>query len=675
MKQNYLNILTVLALLLCSAVKLAAQDNPISRENLWNPREWEKARFEARQSVETTQTSFVQRQFDVHFYRLNLDIRPENHSLQGTVIIEGVTLAPALQHLKIDLFANMVVESVIQNGASLNFQRSGNRLDIQLSAPLQSGEPFSIEIFYHGNPQAAGLGAFNWSEFQGNPRIWTLSEPYGAPAWWPCKDDPADKADSVFLNITVPNNLTAASNGLLTAIIPAPDSRHTYSWETRYPISTYLVFTAIADYAEFSDWYVTASGDSMPLQYYVFPELLEAAQEDFSVTAEMLCAFSALFGEYPFADEKYGMASVPGGASMEHQTLTTLNVKHITGTHSGQYAIAHELAHQWFGDYITMLRWPHIWLNEGFATYGEALWEEYRYGKEAYHRYINNKDEGYFEDALFVADTTDLRALFSRTVYHKGALVLHMLRGVLGDSLFFAVLKQYAANPVLAYGNAVTEDFQRICETVSGRDLSWFFEQWVYRPGRPVYEYRWESSNAGPPFRTVLEISQENTQPENNTLPYKMPLQIRLAGSGSDTLLTIWDSLPVQEFQFLTDFFPDQLEIDPQEWVLKKLRRIEEGEFSGIPIRFKLSQNFPNPFNATTTILYGVPAPAYVRIEIFDLVGRKVYAPQTEKVYTGFHRFTWDGNDNTGNPLPSGIYFYRFSDGKSSLTRKMLLIR
>lgn len=674
-KKTCLTILSLIALLLGAAAPLAAREVSEVQKMLENLRELEKARFAARQSLHDTPTSPAQRQFDVRFYRLNLNVRPDLQLLQGSVLIEGVSLASPLSHLEIDLFANMAIEAIRQQSNSLNFQRSGNRVDIQLSAPLQNGEGFSIEIFYRGQPQAAGLGAFNWRYFQGVPRVWTLSEPYGAPAWWPCKDDPADKADSVFLNITVPQNLVVASNGVIRGITPLPGNYHTYSWETRYPISTYLVFLAIADYAEFSDWYVSAAGDSMPLQYFVFPELLELAQEDFSVTGEMIAAFAAIFGEYPFIREKYGMASVPAGASMEHQTLTTLNIKFITGAHSGDYAVAHELAHQWFGDCITPRNWPHIWLNEGFATYSVGLWEESRGGEAAYRQYMKEIDIGSFEGALFVEDTTNLRALFSVTVYQKGAWVLHMLRGVLGDSLFFAALNRYATTPGLAYGNAVTEDFQQICETVSGQDLSWFFEQWIYRIGRPVYEYRWKTGAAGAGYETTLEISQENLQPQFNTLPYKMPLQIRLAGSGSDTLFTIWDSLPAQEFRFHTDFLPNLLEIDPQRWVLKKLRRIEEGEFTGIPLYFKLSQNFPNPFNGNTTILYGAPRPTTVQIEIFDLLGRKVYVHQTPRVFTGFHQFTWDGKDTSGNALPSGIYFYRFSDGHSSLTRKLLLIR
>lgn len=675
MNRLCLNILCLIVLLPGAAAPVAGQEVFELQKMLENLRELEKARFAARQSLNPVQTSPAQRQFDVQFYRLNLTIRPDLQLLQGSVVIEGVSLASPLSHLEINLFDNMAVEAIRQQGSSLNYQRSGDRLEIQLAAPLQNGEAFSIEIFYRGQPRAAGLRAFNWSYFQGVPRIWTLSEPYGAPAWWPCKDDPADKADSVFLNITVPQNLVVASNGVLAGITPLPGNYHTYSWETRYPISTYLVFLAIADYAEFSDCYVSAAGDSLPLQYYVFPELLELARDDFSVTKEMIAAFAPIFGEYPFIREKYGMASVPAGASMEHQTLTTLNVKFITGTHSGDYAVAHELAHQWFGDCITPRRWPHIWLNEGFATYGVGLWEEYRGGKTAYHQYMNEIDIGSFEGALFVEDTTNLRALFSVTVYQKGAWVLHMLRGVLGDSLFFAALKSYATSPGLAYGNAVTEDFQQICETVSGQDLSWFFEQWVYRVGRPVYEYRWKTQADGAGYKTTLEIFQENLQPQFNTLPYKMPLQIRLAGGGSDTLFTIWDSLPAQEFRFHTDFRPNQLEIDPQRWVLKKLRRIEEGEFTGIPLYFKLSQNFPNPFNGYTTILYGVPRPAFVQIEIFDLLGRKVYTHRTPRVFTGFHSFTWDGKDNSGNPLPGGVYFYRFSDGQAALTRKLLLVR
>jgi len=637
--------------------------------------EAEKQRFLRQQENSRTKLPLNQQQFDVHFYRLNLDVYPETRYLSGSVIIHGRSMVNSLEQIEIDLFSNMTVDSVKQNGNSLSIQRYSGWFVVNFPLPLEQGEVFSIEVFYGGNPQSTGFGSFTWGNHQGTPRIWTLSEPYGAPTWWPCKDNPSDKADSVFININVPDNLVALSNGLLTGILQEPDYRQTYQWETRYRISNYLVFIAVADYMQFNDWYVSASGDSMPLNYFVYPELFSAAQEDFDVTKNMLNVFAALFGEYPFINEKYGMASVIAGASMEHQTLTTLNQNHITGTHRGDYVVAHELAHQWFGDAITMRNWQHIWLNEGFATYSEALWEEKVNGNEAYRQYMSGKDIGIFDGTVFVEDTLDIPTLFSSTVYRKGAWTLHMLRGVLGDSIFFKALKRYATDPNLFYGNAASEDFQTICEAEANRNLDWFFEQWLYRPGRPIYKYQWSVEGNSSPYITTLKIDQSNLQPEINTIPYKMPLQIHLRGENSSEEFTVWDSLSSQQFKFITEYQPVDLEIDPDNWVLKKLEKIETGEFVGIPTEFKLSQNYPNPFNATTTIIYSVPVPGEVNIEIFDVLGKRVFDQLISEQMIAFHKFVWDGTDNQGNSLPSGIYFYRFSNGKDAIARKMILAR
>ncbi len=672
---HYCSLKWLPVFLLLSVFSMFSKEPENSKQSSHQLIESEKEQFAKYIALQQAASGSRQNQFDVHFYRLNLDINPKNRLLQGAVLIEGRSTVAGLELLEIDLLNNMTMDSVLQNEEKLSFERVANRVLIELAHPLQTDEEFSIEIFYQGNPRRFDFGAFVWSSNLGVPRIWTLSEPFGAPAWWPCKDDPADKVDSVFLNITVPDSLVAAANGLLVDVTETDDARKTYSWETRYPISNYLIVLAIANYVEFSDWYVSAASDSMLLQYFVYPEYETEARDDFAITNSMMEAFVSLFGEYPFFKEKYGIASVGSGAAMEHQTLTTLPTRHITGYSSSDFVLAHELGHHWFGDCITMKRWSHIWLNEGFATYCEALWEEHTGGKNAYHRLMNRKDFGAFDGSLFIADSTSFRALFSQTVYQKGAWVLHMLRGVLGDSLFFSALREYANDPALTYGNATTKDFQQVCETVSGQNLEWFFQQWIYQAGRPLYEYHWSTENAGPPFTTTLVINQSNNDSRAKGIPYKMPLEIRFSGANLDTTFTIWDSLPSQTFRFITPRQPNTLEIDPDDWVLKKLREIAVGEFSGIPTEFKLGQNFPNPFNASTVIKFGVPGPGSVHIKIYDTLGQLVYSHQTARLTTGFHEFNWNGKDNTGNDVPSGIYFYRFSDGKNSLVRKMAMIR
>jgi len=559
-------LFTFCLILLFALSPAFAQEKPTIPQVRQMIREFEKERFANQQRYLAKTATLNQTQYDVAAYTLNLGLWPDTQLLQGSVAMEGRSKVNSLASLEIDLFSNMIVDSALQNGTALTYTHAGDLLTLQLPAPLGQNDPFAVEIFYRGNPQSGGgLGTWGWDQHQGVPMIWTLSQPYGAPAWWPCKDDPADKADSVFLNITVPNNLVVASNGLLQGITPQIGNRHTYHWEHRYPISTYLVSLAITNYAEFSNWYVSASGDSMELTYYVYPEHLNEAIEDFSVTPAMVSAYAARFGEYPFLDEKYGMAIFPWGGGMEHQTMTSYGAGLVTGLHWFDWITAHELSHMWFGDCITMKYWSHIWMNEGFASYSEALWAESQGGWPAYHDYMLSQDPGFFQGSLWIEDSLNVGALFSNTVYDKGSWALHMLRGVMGDTLFFTALKNYATDPNFYYGNATTEDFQAVCEAVYGQSLEWYFEEWVYRDGRPNYTYTWETAPAAGGYETTLTLMQ------SNPIPYKMPLQIRLSAGLQSADFTVWDSLSFQEFQFTSAFEPTDLAVDPDDWVLKSL--------------------------------------------------------------------------------------------------------
>ena len=656
--------LTLVLIMLCVQSGIS-QDFRSIQESREHIRQMESARRQKQIQVLSKISTPNQLNYDVTGYTINLNIWPVTKTIDGSVVITGKSKVTGLSHLEFNLFSNMTVDSITQNGSPLTFNHAGNLVDVQLPAFLGTDGDFSVEIFYHGNPQSIGLGSWRWSTHSGNPIISTLSEPFGAPTWWPCKDDPADKADSVFLNITVPENLVVASNGLLKAVTPAPDNRHTYSWETRYPISNYLVSLAISNYAEFGDWYVSASGDSMPLVYYVYPEHLAAAQEDFSVTDEMISAFAEIYGEYPFIEEKYGMAIFSWGGAMEHQTMTSYGSGLITGNHTYDWINAHELAHQWFGDLITMKRWSHIWLNEGFASYSEAMWMESLYGKTAYHNYLASQDPGFFSGSLFVTDSTNENALFSNTVYDKGSWALHMLRGVLGDSLFFASIRSYATDSSLVFGNATTEDFRDICEAVSGMDLDWYFDEWVYRAGRPNYQYDWKVTG-NRPFTTTLTLKQ------TNAVPYKMPIQIYLFGDGLDSTVTVWDSLAYQQFQFVTNDAPIDVQVDPDNWILKNIDRVTgivDGE-NEQPQRFELTQNYPNPFNPTTTIEFYLQNPGYTTLAIYDMLGQKIATLAAENLNSGRHLYQWDASG-----MASGIYYYRLTAGNFTAVKKALLLR
>ena len=540
-------------------------------------REMEQARFEKMQTALFSQSLKTdQSGFDVHFYRIELEVDPTEQTIGGNVVVSAKATIDALNQITLDFYDNMAIDSITSNSTSLNFTRDSNQLTIDLPNNYNIDESFTVTVFYNGHPvPAGGFASFTFRQHEGAPIISTLSQPFGAPTWWPCKDNPADKVDSVDIIITVPDTLVVASNGKLTSEIQNVNNTKTFHWEERYPISTYLVSLAISNYEVFKDYYLYGANDSMEVVYYVYPEDYTNAVEDFSVTVDMIEYFSSVFGQYPFIEEKYGMAEFPWGGAMEHQTCTSYGEDLITGNHFFDYINAHELAHQWFGDLITIKSWAHIWLNEGFASYSEALWTENIEGEQGLLDYMAEFDQGLFPTSVFVYDSLDIGELFSRTVYDKGAWVLHMLRHVMGDTTFFNALVNY--RNTFSFSNATTEDFRDICEIEYGGDLDWFFDEWVYGMYRPNYEYVWTDSTIGNDHLITLTLEQVQT----NTGLFKMPLDVVISTFSGDTTFVIWDSLESQTFEFLLNEEPTNLLIDPDGWVLKILLHDETISVSG----------------------------------------------------------------------------------------------
>jgi aminopeptidase N len=534
-------------------------------------REMEQARFEKMQSLVLPNLSTIkQAEFDVKYYRIELEIDPSSRTINGNVTTKAASIIDGLNQITLNFFDNMEVDSILSHGETINFTHTNNELTITLPFSYNIDEVFDVAVYYSGSPVSeGGFASFTFRSHQGVPIISTLSEPFGAPSWWPCKDDAADKADSVDIIITVPDTLIVASNGTLVREVQNFNNTTTFYWAERYPISTYLVSLAISNYETFSDFYHYSDTDSMEVKYYVYPEHLEAAMEDFSVTVDMIEYFSDVFGLYPFINEKYGMAEFPWGGAMEHQTCTSYGARLIRGDHWYDYLNAHELAHQWFGDLITMKSWSHIWLNEGFASYSEALWTEHIGGKEAYLDYMDSFDQGLFPVSVFVYDSTDIGGLFSRTVYDKGACILHMLRHVMGDTFFFNALINY--RNTFAFTNATTEDFREICEKEYGNNLKWFFDQWIYGRYRPSYEYVWSDSLVSNDFILTLFLDQVQT----NTGLFKMPLDIKITTTSQETTVVVWDSLASQTFQFRLSEKVIDVSIDPEGWVLKEILHTE----------------------------------------------------------------------------------------------------
>jgi hypothetical protein len=511
-------------------------------------------RFERFALAERLQTE-NQTSYDVTYYSLDLGIDPIGGTVSGAVEIRGTVTGASLSTVDVDLGNTLVVSAVTYSGGTLAFVHAGDLLTVTLDRAYSQGEPFAFAVHYAGPPDVQ-YGAFEFDSWNGSPMIWSLSEPFGARSWWPCKDVPSDKADSVDIEITVPEALIVASNGTLVGETDNGATK-TYHWREKYPIATYLVSVAVHPYTVYSDWYRYSPTDSMEVKFFVFPDHYAVVQPTYSKTVDMIELFSNIFGEYPFLEEKYGHAEFTWGGGMEHQTITSLGGW-------GEYLIAHELAHQWWGDMVTCDDFHHIWLNEGFATYSEALWSEFTYGEVQYRS--DMEAAKYFgAGTIYVPDTGDWNRIFdSGLSYNKASWVLHMLRHVVGDDDFFEILQAYYADPRYQYGTATTEQFRDVCEDVSGMDLDWFFHEWIYEELYPQYALDWYATPNGGGHSVHVSIDQDQTG-----YIFKMPVDVTITTAGGAETFVAWDSLPSQSFTFDVSAAPVRVELDRDEWILR----------------------------------------------------------------------------------------------------------
>ncbi len=598
--------------------------------------------------------------FDVTYYRLDLNIRTSSSYLQGKVTITGICRTDSTRSLTLDLVDQMHVDSVLVDGRISLFAQNKSSFDITLAHSYMFAETLSIDVFYEGVPIATGLGSFFFDSHAGVPWVYSLSEPYGAKDWWPCKDDPSDKADSADIIVTCDSNLKVGSEGILVSVIDNGNGTSTYHWKERYPIASYLISIAITNYTQFSNWFRYSKTDSMEVLNYVLPEHYNDAIQSLPRVIDMLAIYSNLFGLYPFIKEKYGHAEFGRGGAMEHQTMTST-------TTFEENTIAHELAHQWFGDMITCRSWSELWLNEGFAQYSTALYLERRYGIDSYWAYMNPQ----FDQAqtthsvLGNPDTTNVLNLFnSALVYSKGASVLHMLRHVLGDSIFFHSLRAYANSPALQYSTATTRDFQSICENVSGKNLNYFFQEWIYGEEYPVYNYSWTWKSLGDSSVIILDIGQISGR--SNPVFFTMPIDIRITTAGRDTTLTVLNDLQQQRFVIKSTDKPSAVLLDPDKWILKFVN----SDNDLLPSEYILEQNYPNPFNSTTNIVYWLQRQGEVTLKIYDVLGREITTLVNARQTPGVYEYQW-----TPLTCASGIYFYRLIAGNVYLQKKMILLR
>jgi hypothetical protein len=514
-----------------------------------------KVRFFERMDVMATEPTPNQDYYDVKYYHLDLDIDPTTNTVSGTVRLVAEVVTGPLSDVDVDLYVNMTVDGVVlTGGGSLAYSHTNDILTVTLDRVYSTGEEFSFDVTYHGTPSSTA-GAFEFDAFDGHDMIWSLSEPFGARSWWPCKDYSHDKADSVDIWVTVPSDLIVASNGTLRETVDNTTTK-TYKWHEQYPIATYLVSVAIHPYLIITDYYHYSPTDSMLVQHYVFSSHYGSVQTNYAKVPDMIGSFAGYFGEYPFIEEKYGQAEFTWGGGMEHQTCTSL-------WGWDEYLIVHELAHMWWGDMITCETFNHIWLNEGFAVYSEALWAEDTYGWAEYKQQMEySKYLG--PGTIYVDDLSDWNRIFDADLtYDKASWIPHMLRGIVGDSVFFDIIQTYYGSQY-QYGSCTTEEFRDVCEAVAGRDFDAFFHQWVYEEGFPHYLYSWTYE----PIADSYEISLTIEQLQQNHI-FTMPIQVTVTTAAGETTLVVEDSLATQGFTLVVDDEPQDVQLDKDEWILR----------------------------------------------------------------------------------------------------------
>jgi aminopeptidase N len=620
----------------------------------------------------------LENKYDVKQYILDLQISNLTESISGNVIMNAVVTAASMDTVVVDLIDTivagetfMVVDSIFMNGVQNAFQHHDHLVFIPLSAAISQGQPFSLRIFYHGKGTAneqTNYDGINKYTYLGNTHTCTFSEPIWAKAWWPCKQDLTDKADSVVFYITTDTANISGSNGLLKSAVILPGGKVKYQWVTKYPTDYYLVSFAVGPFGGYDTYAPLPGGaDSVFLQNILFPSspLYQDHINAINKTKQLIYLFSELFGTYPFKDEKYGYSIVgtPLGA-MENQTMCTIGYEAMDTTSMPYYSyyfwyVAHELAHQWFGDYVTCAAWNYIWLNEGFASYMEyvALQKLESQAKADYwiqnaHNQVMSQPGG----SVYVPDSlvTNESILFDyRLQYKKGASILHILRyEINNDSLFFLVLQNYLS--AYAYSSATAGDFKQLAESTTGIDFTDYFNQWYYGQGFPFFDIGWSQ------YGDTLLLTSDQLTSSPVTPLFKTHFDIRISYGAGDTLIRMYQGTNHDAWQIYFPHTVTSIEFDPEYWLIQ-----HNSVTTGININDKFGwvNVYPNP--AGDRIRISVPEEnnlSNLTFSVYGADGRLMLQQEIVPVNT----------DIDISRLAKGMYVVKLNgDGKSG-TKKFV---
>ncbi len=595
--------------------------------------------------------------YDVNFYKIDLSVTNTSTYIEGVVTINSKVVNETLNQFVVELINPLTVDQITVNGVTKTFTHSNDEIIIDLAQDFAVDSELSVEIEYYGNPSFNGFfsGISSETDDIWNKQVmWTLSEPLNAKQWWPCKQTLDDKADSCHVFITVPNNLMAGSNGLLTAIVDLPGDKKRFEWKSNYPISYYLISMAVAEYQEYNN-YAHPEGitDSILIQNFIYdaPGYLTQNQDDIDATADLVEMFSGLYTMYPFKDEKYGNCLAPLGGGMEHQTMSTVD-------NFGFGLNAHELAHQWFGDNVTCSSWQDIWVNEGFASYSEYIALQNLKSQQQADNWISTAHD-YALDAQngsvyvpFEDAENDGRIFSYSLTYKKGGSIIHNLRFEIdNDDNFFQSLQDIQTT----YNNdfASGEDVKEIFEDNSGMDFTDFFDQWYYGEGYPTYNIEWYQE-----ADTLIFTSTQTTSAPSVTPLFKMLMEYKVETSEGDQFIKVYQTENIQEFRVPITGNVNGIVVDPNDWVIDG----EASVVTGINIVSDLKANvYPNPVNDVVYITDNYKG-TNKTIQIVDISGKIIMENTSNTSITEINL----------SEIGQGVYFVHIKTDTGTYTEKIM---
>jgi len=598
--------------------------------------------------------SIVPNNYDISYHLLYLEIDPGIYFIKGMVKTHLTPTTTGVSEIYFDLLFDLTVDSVIFEGQSVSFiQLTNDGLQINCPYTLTQNQLYEVVVYYKGVPTVSSdFGGYDTTLHNGIPVVWTLSQPYDAKRWWPCKQSLNDKIDSIDIIIRSPSAYRAGANGKLLSEYVIGAYRYCH-WKHRYPIPAYLVGVAVTNYDVHTYYLQFSSSDSLLIMEYAYPESLSQVITESQNLALVFPLFNQKFGMYAFMDEKYGHMQCGFGGGMEHTTMSSMGVY-------GFEIIAHELAHQWFGNVVTCKTWDDIWLNEGFATYLTGMAYEYNFPnlwwpiwKKNQVNYITSQPGG----SVWVDDTTDVWRIFDgRLSYSKGAMVLHMLRKTLGDNVFFQGVYNYIHDPALRFNYVATSNFKQHMEAVSGMDLTYFFNDWIYGEGYPQYTIHW-SQNADQSL--YFKINQSTSHPSVSFFELPVPLQCWY--NGNDTVLWLWNTINGEEFTIPFSHSVDSVVFNPGNDIVAKLNSLQ-GLNQEIGILFQL---WPNPVMGNGNLhIQWLPVLGSATLSFVDMHG-KIYFTKELNLENGETVISLSN-------LEAGIYFVRIHTDWGVSVRKFI---